>query len=335
MVSVYLARKRKLYIFLKCKRCLRGHLHSFCLASLRTRVCCIPILLLTLFCDPLSLFYVECKSNSEIFLWPIIHANCFYLVEFHKFVRKFLEMAELNVGEQCSFPSCQRLDFLPLQCKGCGKIFCKEHNATEIHQCPEKEEKKKVSVSGPTSFPCGIEGCKEATLVPLYCDACERSVCIKHKQKELHDCPYLKEFEETRKNWKSNKLSAPVLASKTSAPKKPLSGKQAKMAAKVQLMKLKMKAKGDDSVAMAERVYFLLTSSDSSSELPVFFRRKLPFGKVIDYGAKHLNLSFSDASKKLCATSLCGATPDPSSSIDDCLNDCSLLDGDTLSFHFV
>lgn len=42
------------------------------------------------------------------------------------------------------------------------------------------------------------------------------------------------------------------------AVKKPRSVKAQKIAAKVQLMKLKMKSKGDNSLPQTERVYFLV-----------------------------------------------------------------------------
>lgn len=40
------------------------------------------------------------------------------------------------LGEHCSYPSCKRLDFLPLYCDHCRLIFCKEHAyPSELHQC--------------------------------------------------------------------------------------------------------------------------------------------------------------------------------------------------------
>lgn len=32
-----------------------------------------------------------------------------------------------DLGNHCSFESCNRLDFLPIKCDLCRGIFCKEH----------------------------------------------------------------------------------------------------------------------------------------------------------------------------------------------------------------
>ncbi|XP_055341719.1 AN1-type zinc finger protein 2A-like [Paramacrobiotus metropolitanus] len=40
-----------------------------------------------------------------------------------------------HVGAHCEENTCNRLDFLPVKCDGCGKTFCKEHYRYEHHQC--------------------------------------------------------------------------------------------------------------------------------------------------------------------------------------------------------
>ena len=32
-----------------------------------------------------------------------------------------------TLGENCAFPGCGQLDFLPFVCKGCARTFCLDH----------------------------------------------------------------------------------------------------------------------------------------------------------------------------------------------------------------
>jgi hypothetical protein len=48
----------------------------------------------------------------------------------------------LNVGRQCSHPSCRLVDFLPFKCQHCANSFCAEHFKPTSHSCPKFDEAK-------------------------------------------------------------------------------------------------------------------------------------------------------------------------------------------------
>ncbi len=41
----------------------------------------------------------------------------------------------LGLGEHCSWPSCQQIDFLPFTCDCCNKTYCLDHRRYESHSC--------------------------------------------------------------------------------------------------------------------------------------------------------------------------------------------------------
>jgi hypothetical protein len=48
----------------------------------------------------------------------------------------------LNVGRQCSHPSCHLVDFLPFKCQHCADAFCAEHFKPASHSCTKYDEAK-------------------------------------------------------------------------------------------------------------------------------------------------------------------------------------------------
>ena len=48
----------------------------------------------------------------------------------------------LEVGKQCSHPSCLLVDFLPFKCHHCELSFCQDHFKVDAHKCPKYDESK-------------------------------------------------------------------------------------------------------------------------------------------------------------------------------------------------
>jgi hypothetical protein len=48
----------------------------------------------------------------------------------------------LEVGKQCSDPSCLLVDFLPFKCHHCELSFCQDHFKVDAHKCPKYDENK-------------------------------------------------------------------------------------------------------------------------------------------------------------------------------------------------
>ncbi|XP_035411980.1 AN1-type zinc finger protein 2B [Cygnus atratus] len=134
-----------------------------------------------------------------------------------------MEFPEL--GEHCSWPPCQRLDFLPLKCDACQQIFCTDHVAYAQHACTSAYKKDvQVPVCPLCNTPvpvrrgempdvvvgehidrhckadpaqrkrkiftnkCLKPGCKQKEMMKVICEQCHRNYCLKHRHPLDHDC---------------------------------------------------------------------------------------------------------------------------------------------------
>ncbi|XP_013403511.1 AN1-type zinc finger protein 2A isoform X1 [Lingula anatina] len=131
-----------------------------------------------------------------------------------------------HLGQQCSESFCKQLDFLPLKCDACQKIFCKDHFQYQHHNCPESFKKdNQVPVCPLCNKPipvdrgelpdikvgqhidtdcqsdpakarrgqvyqnrCSKKGCKTRELVPVVCEKCHKNFCFKHRHESDHKC---------------------------------------------------------------------------------------------------------------------------------------------------
>ncbi|XP_059676201.1 AN1-type zinc finger protein 2B isoform X3 [Gavia stellata] len=86
-----------------------------------------------------------------------------------------------DLGAHCSWPACQRLDFLPLKCDACEQIFCTDHIAYAQHNCTSAY--KKIFTNK-----CLKPGCKQKEMMKVICDQCHKNYCLKHRHPLDHDC---------------------------------------------------------------------------------------------------------------------------------------------------
>ncbi|KAL0829844.1 hypothetical protein ABMA28_003327 [Loxostege sticticalis] len=131
-----------------------------------------------------------------------------------------------HIGKNCSYKSCNKLDFLPMKCGACKDVFCSDHFAYINHECPEpntrdvqvpvcplcsapvpgrRGEPPDIAVGAHidnqcTSDParerrkkvftnrCSYKGCKTKELVPLVCQECSLNYCLKHRHASDHAC---------------------------------------------------------------------------------------------------------------------------------------------------
>ncbi|CAG5094254.1 Oidioi.mRNA.OKI2018_I69.XSR.g13392.t1.cds [Oikopleura dioica] len=132
-----------------------------------------------------------------------------------------------HLGTHCHFAECNRLDFLPMKCRGCSESFCSEHFGLDIHNCskagivdrqvPTCPLCNKPVPIGTQNKPldqlvndhidrncdseaaakkrakkkegrCCAKKCKTKELIPVFCELCKRSVCLKHRFPKDHDC---------------------------------------------------------------------------------------------------------------------------------------------------
>lgn len=130
-----------------------------------------------------------------------------------------------RLGANCALTICKRLDFLPLKCDACSKLFCKDHIKYTDHSC-ENSYKKDFQVpvcplcNKPVPVPrgeqpdikvgehidrdcqsdpaiakrkaylnrCSLKGCKQKELVPVRCDSCRQNFCLRHRHEQDHNC---------------------------------------------------------------------------------------------------------------------------------------------------
>jgi len=132
-----------------------------------------------------------------------------------------------HMGSHCEEPSCKQLDYLPMKCDACSRLFCKDHLLYDDHTCsgkykkdiqvpvcplcsapipiargavpdlavsahidqgcPEKKKKEKVFKNRCHAVKHGKQ-CKKHELVACICSACQTNFCLAHRHPTDHDC---------------------------------------------------------------------------------------------------------------------------------------------------
>jgi len=221
-------------------------------------------------------------------------------------------MAELDIGQHCSLPTCKQLDFLPCKCDLCGLIFCKDHAAYDAHSCSEYGSAaaygKKHSESTPVSYACSESGCSSRELIEIKCGLCDNCYCLAHRHYDDHKCTGVADVRE-EKHPKTTELVNKMLNA-IPATSKPLntaklSAKSAATASKIALIKLKQKAIGDKSIPETDRVFFnvILPLGSRKKSLPMYFNQSWCVGKAIDkaaLAASILNKNNIAGERRLC-----------------------------------
>ena len=112
------------------------------------------------------------------------------------------------------------------------------------------------------------------------------------------------------------------------------------MAAKVQLMKLKMKAQGQKSIPTEDRIYFGIKSQKKEMK-PVFVSKKWSLGKVVDSSANLIGLenknNVSNAAKLKLFKNIDGTlvSEELDVLIEDLIAQDVIFNGDLLIFEYI
>jgi len=130
-----------------------------------------------------------------------------------------------DLGKHCSESFCRQIDFLPVKCDACQKVFCSDHFTYTSHQCPSAYKKDvQVPVCPLCSSPvpmkrgdmpdiavsahidndcksdpavkkrkiytnrCNKKGCKVKELIKVTCDSCQLNFCLTHRHPQDHEC---------------------------------------------------------------------------------------------------------------------------------------------------
>lgn len=118
------------------------------------------------------------------------------------------------------FVLCVILDFLPVKCDSCSKVFCSSHYNYEQHSCSGTRKDVQVPVcplcgepvpTAPGVQPditvgqhidqqcksdtkkiytnrCNHKGCKRKELIPVTCSQCKLNFCLRHRHTSDHNC---------------------------------------------------------------------------------------------------------------------------------------------------
>lgn len=199
-------------------------------------------------------------------------------------------MAELDIGQHCSYATCQQLDFLPFTCDRCQKIFCKEHRGPDSHNCtecsaPARPAGGQAASRGSLSYECSLSECSNHEMLDIVCDACKKRFCLQHRHAGDHRCEATLPNVERMAIARTAQHVENILKSKAEAPvRKPRGRKSKATADKVSLMKLKMAAIGDKHAPENDRVYFrvVLPLGSAEKSKAFFFSKMWTVGRVID-----------------------------------------------------
>ncbi|KAI9193329.1 uncharacterized protein BJ171DRAFT_528916 [Polychytrium aggregatum] len=280
----------------------------------------------------------------------------------------------MDLGSHCSHPACARLDFLPFACSACHAIYCLDHRHPQTHGCEKWEATDRALPVCPlcknilkvdedqdpatyvelhqksgcidhvlparpsAKIPCSFAGCTVAELWASKCRRCGSPFCLNHRHPPDHSCPNIELDAKAAQDKKtaiqqliSDKIQPGAPTAKLSPPVK----KAKRSSPAVELMRLKMHAKGDSSVPADNRVYFraFFPLERPQPSLPLYFHRDWNIGKVLDKIAdagRVSNFNNSQPDKKLSLFNVEGQALPTSSSLKALIASKSIQNGSIL-----
>lgn len=125
--------------------------------------------------------------------------------------------------------------------------------------------------------------------MPVVCEKCHLNFCLSHRHPQEHKCTKLEVKEE---KCQTALHVQKILESKPSKQDGKKPKKASKTAAKVALMKMKMKATGEKGIPEPEKVYMLiyLPKELSLAAKPMYFSKTWSFGRCIDFVASSVQM---------------------------------------------
>lgn len=135
-------------------------------------------------------------------------------------------MDTLDKGKHCSEEYCHQLDYLPMTCKACSKVFCADHFKYEAHNCElaktldykipvcevceeaiEFKRDKDLDLCLAEHMEncqlydkskrikakkyCHFKSCRTKEGFRFECERCQVTFCVKHRMPEVHMCSSL------------------------------------------------------------------------------------------------------------------------------------------------
>lgn len=194
---------------------------------------------------------------------------------------------DLTIGQHCGVSQCHQLDFLPFKCNFCSMIVCKDHSNPQYHSCTGDFDKvlKEKPDSVTYSYACQYEGCNGGELTPVICFGCKNNFCLAHRHQVDHKCTAYVEPKNPLAE-AAQKMETITSKMSTNESSKGQGRKNDKLAAKVQLMKLKQKSDGASGLPREERLYFLImlptVLHSKAKKHNVFISHHWTVGRAVD-----------------------------------------------------
>ncbi|KAJ1646169.1 spindle assembly checkpoint kinase [Coemansia asiatica] len=185
-------------------------------------------------------------------------------------------MELFDVGNNCAFDGCNALDFLPMRCVHCGKSFCSKHGSVFSHSCPKAPERttngKQPSGNSSSSSTVG-----SSVPVSTYTHPARTGPKdIKADAKKTLTDEQQAALQTLRQN-ATNKISLKTSSSKP------------RVLPKIELMRLKAKAKGNASIDINDRLY--LNIRWKTKTISVFVNKNAVIGNAAGQFARQIGVS--------------------------------------------
>lgn len=191
--------------------------------------------------------------------------------------------------------SCKQLDLLPICCSFCNQKFCKSHFQPFQHSCSSQQLGKEITKSPHDTHSemhiCSLSTCNTNELISMPCPHCSLHFCLQHRHQVDHQCEKL---EKKQDHMPQTASLIKQIQDKNLGKKFSQGVKSDKLAAKVQLMKLKQNSKGVNELPAEERVYFSVQKPLCEAKESVFVSKFWSIGKSIDFISSSLKIPNSN-----------------------------------------
>ncbi|GAA5838377.1 hypothetical protein JCM3766R1_005530 [Sporobolomyces carnicolor] len=208
-----------------------------------------------------------------------------------------------DIGTHCALPTCNALDFLPIECAYCSSRYCRQHATPSSHQCTaDPASSSNIPSSSSTTSTSAVTTRTGPELKDLLPDA---------KRNKLSTGAHSAALSDAGKPLSKQQLALAALKKSIDArkgeSKQPAGGSRGGAKVKnassaIELMKLKQRAtsadprRRDGDVAMTDRWYMAVklvdgAAASETSTREVWLRKDVSGGKALDLFADLFKVS--------------------------------------------
>lgn len=128
---------------------------------------------------------------------------------------------------------------------------------------------------------CDFPDCKVSDILTSTCKNCSKTFCLKHRHAVDHGCSNFSSASTKTGNHDYSSTAGGTDEKSTKTEKKPSKAPQAKKPnPKLDLMKLKLNAKGNENIRMQDRAYLSILVHNHAK--PIFVNTNTQIGRLVD-----------------------------------------------------